>query len=214
MLLKHQPLTNNLLKHEEPKKVPLDGAFFLFYLSTIMFSFFRKKDSGVKRTDLVWISEEQKLRALASAMQHQPTIRVVCWFPETLEKITAFLEANGQPSENILLADRLRKHEAEGFPLLFAEHYPLYEKEAALYERLQLKEAIVHTSLDEPFMKKFGGEKMIALMKKLGAKEDEAIQHTTVSSAIKNAQQKLKEKLVAEHSATSQADWMKRNSTD
>ena len=95
--------------------------------------------------------------------------------------------------------------------VIFIEHYPLRDKEEDIYQKLGLQNAIVHSALDEPFMKAFGSEKIIDLMKKLGAKEEEAIQHSMISSSIKNAQEKLKKKISFERTCRSQADWIRHN---
>lgn len=95
--------------------------------------------------------------------------------------------------------------------LVFAEHYPLVHVEQSLYQRLGLKEVPVLFSLDEPFFAKFGGEKTIELMQKLGLKEDEVVAHTMVSKSIRRAQEKIGEKVKVERSASSQEEWFSLN---
>jgi preprotein translocase subunit SecA len=46
-------------------------------------------------------------------------------------------------------------------------------------------------SLGDELMKRFGGERIAPLMKRLGMEEDEAIEHRMVTRAIKNAQSKV-----------------------
>ncbi|MDP4262619.1 MAG: hypothetical protein Q8941_08815 [Bacteroidota bacterium] len=48
-------------------------------------------------------------------------------------------------------------------------------------------------------------------MKKIGAKENSMIEHKMVSASIKNAQEKIEKKVLIEHTAQSQKEWMERN---
>jgi hypothetical protein len=87
--------------------------------------------------------------------------------------------------------------------VVFAEHYPLREKEQALFEKLQLNPAIVYSSLTEPLFKAFGGENIISLVQKLGIDENEAMEHKMISNYIIKAQEKLKKKVIIDNSAGS-----------
>jgi preprotein translocase subunit SecA len=84
-------------------------------------------------------------------------------------------------------------------------------KEDLVFEQLGLKEAIILTSLDEPLLKIFGGEKLIDIMQKLGMKEDEIIEHKMVSQSIANAQKKIEERMIVEQSVRSQSEWLERS---
>lgn len=95
--------------------------------------------------------------------------------------------------------------------VVFAEHYPLLQKEQALFKTLSLKEIPVMSSLDEPLFKYFGGEKLIETIKKLGMKDDEVIGHSFITSAIRNAQQKLEKKVRVEKPASTAEEWFALN---
>lgn len=95
--------------------------------------------------------------------------------------------------------------------VVFAEHHPLAKKEIALFTLLTLKEAPVLSSLDEPLFMRFGGEKTIELMKKMGMNQNEVIGSGMITSAIRNAQKKIEKQVVAEREAHSQQEWFTLN---
>ena len=66
-------------------------------------------------------------------------------------------------------------------------------------------------TLDEPLYKHFGADRIIDLVQKLGMKENEAIEHSMVSSSIKKAQKKIEKNVVFEQTAHSQSDWLQKN---
>jgi preprotein translocase subunit SecA len=65
--------------------------------------------------------------------------------------------------------------------------------------------------MDEPLFKHFGSEKMIPLMKLLGMKENEVIEHSFVSQSIIKGQNKIAAMVSFEQSADSQKEWLERN---
>lgn len=170
-----------------------------------MFSFFSKKDESIKIKDVVWLTEEAKFKALANEVVKQPGTIVIAWFEQTYEKLGPFF------TTSIFLAREINSYSIENENILFAEHYPLAKKEKELFERLKLKDAIVYSSLDEPLIKKFSGNKLQELMLKMGMKEDEPIEHQMITASIKNLQRKLAKKVMFEQAARSQSDWLLRN---
>jgi len=106
---------------------------------------------------------------------------------------------------------QISSHLAQHSNIIFAEHYPLHEKENTLFESLNIKEVKIFSSLDEPLFRHFGGEKIITLMQSMGMQENEGIQHTLITSALKNAQEKIAKKVTIEQSALSQEDWFRKN---
>lgn len=176
-----------------------------------MFSFFKKKEAGLKVNDIVWMNEERKMEALAKAAKENSQTIFIAWFDESYDKLSQYFKENNLSTDRIFLSQQTSQRHLQASPVLFIEHYPLHEKEMEVYEKLGLQTATVHSALDEPFMKTFGSERIISLMKQLGAKEDESFQHNMISASIKSAQEKLKKKLSIEHSARSQGEWLRRN---
>jgi preprotein translocase subunit SecA len=65
--------------------------------------------------------------------------------------------------------------------------------------------------MDEPLFKHFGSEKLIPLMKMMGMKEDEVIEHSMVSKSIMKGQEKIAQQVSLEQTAGSQEEWMRKN---
>jgi hypothetical protein len=94
---------------------------------------------------------------------------------------------------------------------VFTEHYPLHAKEIGLVQHWPTQKVIVYSAMDEPLFKHFGSEKMLPLMKLLGMKEDEVIEHSLVSKSIIKGQDKIANAVTLEQPANSQAEWLEKN---
>jgi hypothetical protein len=174
-----------------------------------MFSLFKKSD-GVNVVDKVWMSKQAKWKACSAMFALNPSSLFVAWFEETADELGNHL---GLPSGKkiLVLASDLTADAIQDRMVMFVEHYPLSSVEQDLFKKLNLKEVPVLLSLDEPFFQKFGGEKTIELMKKLGVKEDEVLGNAMIGKSIRNAQEKIAEKVKSEKKARSQEEWMKVN---
>lgn len=161
--------------------------------------------------DYIYMSETAKFEALSqlSFDENSNTI-IVTWFDDTNERLQAFFNKKSC-SLDVVSHKSIRSTDANSKQLVFAEHHPLFSKEQELYSRLGLSNPLVFSSLDEPLFSHFGSERIIELMKKMGMKEDEMIQHTLVSSSIKNAQAKIAKKVDYEQPANSQKSWFQKN---
>jgi hypothetical protein len=177
-----------------------------------MFNLFnRAKDEQTKVKDIVWISSMAKWDGMINEQKQNSNTNFVFWFDDSLREAADHLASANFSQANLISARELHSHAAVEGPVIFAEHYPLRKKEQALFNDLGLKEVTVFSSLDEAIFKRFGSDKIIALVKQLGMKESEPINHPMISKAIGNAQLKLQDQVIAEHLASSQSDWFKRN---
>ena len=52
---------------------------------------------------------------------------------------------------------------------------------------------------------------MISLMEEMGLSKNEAIEHPMISTAIKNAQEKISKEIIVDYPALSQAEWFSKN---
>ena len=84
-------------------------------------------------------------------------------------------------------------------------------KELEMIKDWTTEKIIVYSAMDEPLFKYFGSDKLIPLMKMMGMKEDEVIEHSMVTKSIIKGQEKIAEKVSSEYQASSQGDWMKKN---
>lgn len=178
-----------------------------------MFGLFKKKSNPdeITVTDKVVIDEQAKLAVLLNAWQQAPQSVIVCWFEDSLDKISAYMNANNrEPVPVMLMRDALTAQRG-GRPPLFAEHYPLRSKEIAAYHELHIERAVVYSSLREPLFRQFGGDKIIHVMQQLGMKETELIEHSMISNAIRKAQEKIEQKTTLDQSARSQEEWIEKN---
>ena len=175
-----------------------------------MFSFLKKKDN-IKVTDIVFMKTAAKWHACKQAFMENADTVFIAWFDDTREQLEAFLEEQNTGRMTLILYREANIHYTNGKQVIFLEHYPLHEKEEALYTSLNLKDIKVFSSLDEALFLHFGGDQIVELMEKMGLQENESIQHSMIGMALKNAQQKILEKVTIEQTATSQAEWFKRN---
>ena len=102
--------------------------------------------------------------------------------------------------------------------IIVAEHHPTHTKDRMIVEtaaRLACSPSVCfHTSLDDPMMKLFGGDNLVSLMKRLGAEESTPISHSFVTSAIRNAQEKIEKKAQRDMQTESIEDWFRYNLRD
>ncbi|MBL7733032.1 MAG: hypothetical protein JNM88_17815 [Chitinophagaceae bacterium] len=176
-----------------------------------MFNIFKSKPAPTRVTDKVTIDEKAKWQALFKLWQENKNTVFIFWFNESLEEAAAYFSSQTTEPVQLLTYREAAGPQAGGKIPIFAEHYPLRSKENELYEKMNLKGVQVYSSLKEPLFLQFGGERIVELMKKLGIKEDEVLEHAMISNAIKNAQEKIAKKISYEQSAQSQDDWFKRN---
>ena len=152
-----------------------------------------------------------EIKAFAEEWGRNNDTLFIFWFEETLQRVLDELNQSSSGPFQLFMAREIAKMHITGKPVVIAEHYPLAEKENELYKKLDLKEVKVWSALDEPLFHRFGGEKIIQLMRQLGMKEEEPVEHNMISKAIRNAQEKIASKITVEQSARSQQDWLAKN---
>jgi hypothetical protein len=179
-----------------------------------MFNLFGSKEEEGGNSlfkDIVWLDTPAKNNGLLAIYQKEPVTIFIGWFADTVNGFRNFLKQNGIEEDCVKDAKTVSRHHIEGRPVIFLEHHPLHEKEKALVAELQLQQAVVHGALDEAIFVHFGSEKMLPLIKLLGFKANEPIQHPYVTSSVIKAQGKMAVKVVVEQTATSQAGWLAIN---
>ena len=103
----------------------------------------------------------------------------MAWFEETKNNLELYFKEN-QLEDEVYLADRLSLMDQDK-DLIFVEHHPLQSEEHRIANQLSKKEITVYSSISEPIFQLFGADKMIELLKKVGMKEDEMIEHEMIS---------------------------------
>lgn len=167
---------------------------------------FKSSEPEIKIIDKVWLSADAKFKACAAMAAANPGCVFVCWFPDTLNTLKGFLG-----ERNLMLATQPASALLQHNMIVFAEHHPLLRKETALFKSLNLKEAPILSSLDEPLFMRFGGERTREVVQKLGMKEDEVIGSNFITRAVRNAQLKIEKQVTVEREAASQQEWLNLN---
>ncbi len=172
-----------------------------------MFGIFGRKPTGVNVIDKVWMSADAKEKACRLMFAANAQCVFVAWFTETQKRLREVL----QREDAVMMYNTVDREKLHDKLIIMAEHHPLLRKETEFFKQLNLNEVPVLSSLDEPLFMYFGGERTIALMKKLGMAEDEVLGHRMITASIKNAQQKIEKQVVAEREARSQHEWFELN---
>ncbi len=171
---------------------------------------FGKKEKPVPVTDLIWLNDTGKKAGLLQLLQQKPAAVLCAWFADTATAVESFLGGK-EPGHTIYLQRELHTSITNNKELIFLEHYPLFKKEQELFRSLNAAAITVLSSLEDPLLKQFGGEKISNLMRTLGVDEEEAISHKMITSSLVNAQQKLDKEITTELLASSAEEWFKRN---
>jgi hypothetical protein len=179
--------------------------------------------------DQVWISAKAKFNGIGKEVERSiangtAMIALVAHFPDVLpelERIAAGYPGPG--SVRAVLARQLSPEaaartalaESAAIDLIVAEHHPLASEDAQLVrfaEALPCRSRIVyHVSLEDPLMQRFGGDRVRALMDRMGETEDEPIVHALVSRSLQKAQARIEAECTGHHDADSAGQWLERN---
>ncbi|CAN5483936.1 hypothetical protein BH11BAC5_BH11BAC5_52010 [soil metagenome] len=175
---------------------------------------FGKKDTTESTAifkDKVYLHSTGKIVACLQLAKASPDCIFIAWFAETATTFVKFFNQYGFDEKRIVLAEKMDPGLLQNHHPVFIEHYPLNAKELALVADWQLTGIPVFSAMDEPLFKHFGSDKMVPLIKLLGFKESEAIEHSYVTESIIKGQNKIAAKVLVEQPTHSQAAWMAQN---
>jgi hypothetical protein len=178
---------------------------------------------------------------VAGASGSTPPVVVASFFPASLERIEALLDRAGTPFQrlsfrsgapsalaSVRTLDASRLVHDYGFDawllgtgrthsFLFIEHHPLRSVEKVVLDvlddvsRVTVQRVRFFVGLDEPFMRAFGGERILRLMDQLGMGAADVIQHSMVDRSIEKAQQKMEKATPNAVPTRSVEEWFERN---
>jgi hypothetical protein len=174
------------------------------------FNFFSSKPRGPVAKDLVWINTAAKQEGFKSILQKHPDAIVAAWFNDTIQSFQEYLHKE-KLNTTIRPARQIVSPQVENKTVILLEHYPLHDKEEQLWQSWKSSSLYILNSLDEPLFAAFGGERIVDIMRKMGMQENESVEHALISKSLRNAQEKIRKKVVTEHSANSSAEWFNRN---
>jgi len=178
------------------------------------FNLFGKKEEAAPEgifTDRTYMSTAAKINACVALAKEQPGTVFICWFNDTLKNFKAAFLQNGLDETLVMDAKQVHSAMLQHKTPVFTEHFPLHAKELALVQHWPQQKIVVYSAMDEPLFKHFGSERMIPLMKMLGMKEDEMIEHALVTKSIIKGQAKIAGLVTMEQPANSQGEWLERN---
>ncbi len=186
------------------------SVYFITLVKKTLFGLFNKKDKPVPVTDLVWINDRAKKAGLLKLVKEKPGAVFIAWFEDTATMVENDLRSIGE-SIAINTSRHLHGSHTSGKDVIIVEHYPLFKKEQELFKNLNAASITVLSSLDEPLLQQFGGERISTIMKAMGMAEEEAVSHSMISSSLQKAQQKLEKEVTVEMPASSAAEWFRKN---
>lgn len=166
----------------------------------------------------------QHVNRLVAQLLNTPGVMVVTFFESTKNDLAQL--CTSEESKNRLVhfhavsssADVNRITEflwTAGNRIVLAERYPLQQREADFLHKTGLgvsgQKVTAYCALDDALMMQFGGERIAAMMQKLGMSSTESINHSMISSSLHKAQEKLFSKVTYEQQAKSPEDWFRLN---
>ncbi len=186
------------------------------------------------------IKLEQLCRAVAEAHANSRNVVLLSHFESTVSQLTNQLRAAKIRFERFSLFDaanvcvtgpvKLWLGEARAFQapsalvssatrtlveIIVAEHHPLRSRDQAIIDAAGKltcpAELTFHFSLDDPLMKYFGSTSIQDLFTRLGMPREECISHQLVSTAIRNAQEKIESRTPKDVPTPSIEEWFKYN---
>lgn len=183
--------------------------------------------------ETVWMTDAARWDGVVARVRAAPgPVLVLTFFEATSASARARFAAAGldvvevddvprpwEPGARVVLAraDRLR-HVVGNLPtpltVVGAELHPLPAEGLALVEALAARTtaaAHFHAALDDALLQRFGGDRIAALMTKLGGAPDEPIEHPLVSRSLADARAKIAARVRNPREATSMAEWFARN---
>ncbi len=180
-----------------------------------MFSgLFGKKDEdteGLLFSDRAYMTTIAKMHACLELSQKDNSYVFIAWFRETATAFRKYFLEHGASAERIIYCKQLNASSLNNKKPVFTEHYPIYTREEELVKGWGIEKIPVYSALDEPLFKHFGSEKLIPMMKLMGMKENEVIEHSMVTRSIIKGQRKIESQVNFEQDAGSQEEWMKKN---
>jgi hypothetical protein len=178
----------------------------------MLFGLFGKKENNTfhkKFTNVIYASEIAKQKGIIQFALANSDAIFIAWFTNTAASFKKQFLANNINEDRIIEAKSFSAIKYSSATIIFLEHFPLRAKEEALVQHCIQEEFTFYNALTEPIFQYFGGDRIIELMRKMGYKDDENIQHKMIDNSLLKAQKKIAERVQFESNASaSQSDWM------
>jgi hypothetical protein len=191
--------------------------------------FGRKPIADLPYDDRVWVDGPARMRAVLREATARPTL-LVAVYEASEDALAAMLGEAAVPFVRVgaaltpwsgplvlVRADNLRHltgQAPQGVAVLVFEHPPMPAAGRALREALATyvdTKPVFFSAVDEPLMRRLGGERAAELMRQLGLGPDEPVEHAWVSRSLANAREKVSEKVRFPRDARSIEEWIELN---
>lgn len=178
----------------------------------------------------IWLTQQAKIAGVrkeaaeAAADRAGPTaIFVVAHFNDCLGQLQAAVDGLDRDRVLAVCADNfvgqsaaaLALDESSNIHIIVGERHPLPSRDrvvAEFAERLPCRSRIVcHVSLEDALIKRFAGDWVENVLRRMGMKEDEAIRSRMVAQRIERAMRKVAEVAKSNLPAESAQEWLERN---
>ncbi|HLP11227.1 MAG TPA: hypothetical protein VK177_04785 [Flavobacteriales bacterium] len=167
----------------------------------------RAKRTGLQKTDRVYIDRKAANRAIirhcVESGQLQRQLIIIYFFKETKAEFeVAVTNATNVSWVNAFFPAQIRQAGIGGWDnvdVIVAETYPDINTEQQLLDELTnagyTKPTLTfYNGLDDPTLVLFGAERIQKLMRSLGLKDDEPVEHKMITKSMDRAQEKLSKK--------------------
>jgi hypothetical protein len=184
----------------------------IFKLVYMFFGLFGKKENNTfhkKFTNFIYASDIAKQKGIIQFALANSDAIFIAWFTNTAVSFKKQFLANNINEDRIVEAKSFSAAKYNSVKIVFLEHFPLRAKEERLVQNCMQEEFVFYNALTEPIFQYFGGDRIIELMRKMGYKDDETIQHNMIDNSLLKAQKKIAERVQFESNTwASQSDWM------
>ena len=189
-----------------------------------------KKDKVEVVEDRIWMTQQAKNagihREVAQAVANPDgpcAIFVVAHFKDCLEQLQTVVAGFDRDRILVTLADALggrtptdlAADESRSILIIVGERHPLPSHDEVILDFARSQPCrcrlVYHVSLDDPLMKRFSGEWVEGILRRLGMKEDEAIESRLVGRHIQSALAKIAKSATGDAPANSAEGWLERN---
>ena len=179
--------------------------------------------------DVIWLNTSAKFKGIRKDVVAQKSLGVagvllVAHIDDVLDQLFKIATEHGNniPIKVSLAKDLSTDLVAEWsanasatIAVIVGERHPLpkHDDEVQQFaESLSVQALLIrHVSLEDPLMKAFAGEWVENTLRRMGMKEDEAIESNMVSRRIKAAQKKIEKEAFGDSDARSAGEWMAAN---
>lgn len=195
-----------------------------------LFDWFAGKSKVEIANERIWLTREAKIAGIqkevaeAIADTEGPNAIVVAgYFNDCLEQLQAAVGGFDPDRVLVACADALAGRmptdvvtdESRSILIIVGERHPLPAHNEGVKDfarSLPCRSRIVyHASLEDPLLKRFAGDWVQSVLRKLGMKEDEAIESRMVTRRIQTELNKVATCATGDVPANSAEEWMEKN---